>query len=38
MQWAGGRADIEARFGTDQWRNNMEETYLADKFDPVVHK
>ena len=38
MQWAGLGTSIEGRFGTDQPRNNMEETFLEDRFDPTVHK
>ena len=38
MPWSGWKSALEARFGTDQWRNNMEETFLKDKFNPAVHK
>ena len=38
MTWPEWKEAIQSRFGTDEWRNQMEERFRAGDFNPIVHK
>ena len=38
LSWKKWKEAIEERFGTDTWKNQLEEAFLNDNFNPAYHR